>query len=85
MTRTLVVGLLAVAGLSAVQGTQTFTGTITDHLCAAGSHAQMRMGPTDAECVKACVIAHDAMYVLVDGKNIYTLSEMNRSSCSAQA
>jgi hypothetical protein len=76
MTRNLVVGLLAMTGLSAAQGTQTFTGTITDHLCAeAGSHAQMRMGPTDAECVRACVIGHDAMYVLLDGKNAYTLSD----------
>jgi hypothetical protein len=75
MIRTLTVGLLSVAGLSAAQGTQTFTGTITDHFCANGNHAQMRMGPTDAECVKACIIGHDAMYVLFDGKNAYTLSD----------
>jgi hypothetical protein len=75
MIRKLFVGLLAVVGLSAAQGTQTFNGVITDHFCANGSHAQMRMGPTDAECVRACIISHDAMYVLFDGKNAYTLSD----------
>ncbi len=75
MIRKLFVCLLAVTGLSAAQGTQTFNGVITDHLCANGSHAQMRMGPTDAECVRACIISHDAMYVLFDGKNAYVLSD----------
>jgi hypothetical protein len=76
MIRNLVAGLLALTGLSAAQGSQTFTGIINDHLCATGGgHAQMRMGPTDAECVTACVIAHDAMFVLVDGKTVYGLSD----------
>ena len=71
----LVVGLLAVAALSPAQRTQTFTGTITDDMCATAGHARMRMGPTDAECTVACVIAHDAKYVLLDGKDVYTLSD----------
>ena len=71
----LIVSLLAAAALSPAQGTQTFTGTITDDMCAGASHSQMRMGPTDADCTVACVIAHDAKYVLYDGKNIYTLSD----------
>ena len=75
ITRKLIVGLLAVAGLSAAQGTQTFTGTITDDLCAKAGHASMRMGPTDADCVKACIISHGAMYVLLDGKDVYILSD----------
>ena len=75
MIRNLVAGLLAVAGLSAAQGPQTFAGTITDHLCARAGHTQMRMGPTDADCVKACIVSHDAMYVLFDGKDVYTLSD----------
>jgi hypothetical protein len=33
------------------------------------------MGPTDAECVRACISAHGASYVLYDGKDIYTLSD----------
>jgi hypothetical protein len=75
MKRTLIVGLLSVAGLSAAQSTQTFSGTITDHLCAKSGHAQMRMGPTDADCVKACIVSHGASYVLQDGKDVYTLSD----------
>jgi hypothetical protein len=75
MTRNLIVGLLAFTGLSAAQSPQTFTGIITDDMCALAGHAQMRMGPTDADCVKACVAAHGATYVLLDGNNVYTLSD----------
>jgi hypothetical protein len=67
--------LLAVAVLAAAPATQTFTGTITDNMCARGGHSQMRMGPTDAECTVACVAAHGATYVLFDGKDVYTLSD----------
>jgi hypothetical protein len=71
----LISSLLAGAALSAAPGKQTFTGTITDNMCAQAGHAQMRMGPTDAECTTACISAHGATYVLHDGKNIYTLSD----------
>ena len=64
-----------VAALSAAQGKQTFTGTITDNMCAKAGHAQMRMGPTDAECTTACVSVHGATYVLYDGKEVYALSD----------
>jgi hypothetical protein len=67
--------LLAVAALSAAQAKQTFVGTITDDMCAKNGHAQMRMGPTDADCTVACVMAHDAKYVLYDGKEVYILSD----------
>ena len=60
--------------LSASQSAQTFTGTISDDMCA-GSHAAMQMGPTDAECTIACVIAHGAKYVLYNGKDVYILSD----------
>lgn len=66
--------LLAIAALSAAQGKQTFTGTISDAMCAKGDHSQMRMGSTDAECTNACVDAHGAVYVLYDGKTTYSLS-----------
>jgi hypothetical protein len=75
MTRNLIVGLLALTGLSAAQSPQTFTGIITDDMCALAGHAQMKMGPTDADCVKACIAAHGASYVLLDGKNLYVLSD----------
>ena len=71
----LISSLLAVAALSAAPGKQTFTGTITDNMCAKAGHSQMRMGPTDAECTIACISAHGATYVLYDGKNVYTLSD----------
>jgi hypothetical protein len=71
----LIVSALALATLSAAQGKQTFVGTITDNMCAKDGHARMRMGPTDAACTVACVKAHDASFVLHDGKNVYTLSD----------
>jgi hypothetical protein len=67
--------LLALFGLSAAQVKQTFTGTITDDVCARADHSQMRMGPTDAECATACIDAHGAFYVLFDGDSAYTLSD----------
>jgi hypothetical protein len=69
--------LLALATLSAAPATQTFTGTITDDMCALAGHASMRMGPTDADCVRACVTAHGALYVLLDGKTVYGLSDQD--------
>jgi hypothetical protein len=67
--------ILALAGLSAVQGKQTFTGVITDSVCSTADHSQMQMAPTAAECVTACISEHGATYVLYDGKNIYELSD----------
>jgi Protein of unknown function (DUF5818) len=71
----LMVSLLIIAALAAAQGKQTFTGAITDSMCADANHSQMRMGPTDAECTIACVMVHGALYVLYDGKQVYTLSD----------
>ena len=70
-----ILSLLAIAALAAAQGKQTFTGAITDSMCATADHSRMRMGPTDAECTIACVLAHGATYVLYDGKEVYTLSD----------
>lgn len=53
----------------------TFTGTIIDAECVRGGHASMRMGETDAECAKACVISHDSRYLLAEGANVYQLSD----------
>jgi hypothetical protein len=66
--------LLVNVASSAAPGTQTFTGTISDDMCAKADHSQMRMGSNDAECTTACVSAHGAAYVLYDGKNVYALS-----------
>jgi hypothetical protein len=71
----LFLNLLALALLSAAPGKQTFTGVISDSMCPDGDHSHMRMGPTDAECTKACIDEHGAMYVLYDGKESYVLSD----------
>lgn len=44
-------------------------------MCAEPGHASMRMGPTDAECTIACVDAHGTLFVLVAGRDVYTLSD----------
>ena len=71
----IVLSCLAVVALTAAQSKQTFTGIVTDSMCEKGDHSQMRMGPTDAECAKACNSDHGAAYVLYDGKDAYTLSD----------
>jgi hypothetical protein len=73
--RYLAVFLLALAALPAAQGTQTFTGVISDDMCAVRTHARMGMGPTDAACTRACVAEHGAGFVLQDGERIYALSD----------
>jgi hypothetical protein len=70
----LLCSLLAVAAISAAPASQTFTGVVTDDMCGK-DHANMRMGPTDAECTLACISAHGSTYVLYDGKTQYTLSD----------
>ena len=67
--------LIFILFMLVAQGKSKFTGVITDSMCATADHARMRMGPTDAECTIACVLAHDAKYVLYDGKKVYTLSD----------
>jgi hypothetical protein len=73
--KSLVVSLLALTALSAAPASQTFIGTITDDMCERADHSRMQMGPTDADCTRACVAAHGAAYVLFDGKNVYKLSD----------
>ncbi len=71
----LVLGLVATA-LSAVAADQhSFTGVITDSMCYRADHSHMQMGANDAECTIACVMIHDASYVLFDGRDAYTLSD----------
>lgn len=68
--------VLAVASLSAAPPPETFTGVITDDMCAnTAGHSTMRMGSTDAECARACVAAHGASYVLYTDANVYVLSD----------
>lgn len=74
--KTLLSAVLAVASLSPVQQRpQTFTGVVTDEMCAGVGHASMRMDPSDAECARLCVVSHGALWVLESGKDIYILSD----------
>jgi hypothetical protein len=75
--------LLAAASVSAAPATQTFTGVVSDEICAKNGHAKMQMGPTDAACTKACVLLHGASYVLQDGKTIYPLSDQKKPEAFA--
>jgi hypothetical protein len=71
----LLAGLATAAALAAGQQRRTFTGVIIDDQCAKEGHAWMRMGPSDADCTRACVATHGAAYVLLDGREIYLLSD----------
>ena len=71
----LLLSLLVIAALTAAPEKHTFTGVITDSMCARGDHSKMKMGPTDAECTIACILEHGATYVLYDGKHAYDLSD----------
>jgi hypothetical protein len=70
----LIAGVLAGAALAAPRK-QTFTGIVTDELCAKTGHAAMRMGPTDAECTIACVDVHGTSYVLLAATRVYALDD----------
>jgi hypothetical protein len=77
--KSLTLALLAAAALAAAADTQTFTGTVADDMCGAAGHSRMQMGPTDAECTRACISAHGAAYVLDDGKNVYALDDEKKA------
>ena len=63
----------------ATQSRQTFSGTITDEECPIADHSGMRMGSTDAACTIACVDDHSVPFILFDGKEIYRLSDQDKS------
>ena len=71
----LIYSLLILVAFAPAQSKRTFTGAITDSMCATADHSRMRMGPTDGECTIACVNAHGATFVLYDGKEVYMLSD----------
>jgi hypothetical protein len=75
MMKPFLLGLVATALFAAAADQHSFTGVITDSMCARGDHSHMQMGANDAECTIACVHIHDASYVLFDGKEAYTLSD----------
>ena len=70
MIRTIALGF---AALAMAYAADTFTGTITDDMCAK-DHATMKMG-SDAKCAAECVKTMNAKYALSDGTNLYILSD----------
>lgn len=75
----LLVALMALAVPGAAQDSRTFTGVIIDDMCAVGGHAAMRMGPTDADCARACAEEHGSPLVLLDADHVYTLSDQKQA------
>jgi hypothetical protein len=68
-------GMVTLAALSIAPPNHHFTGKITDSMCPQADHSKVRRGPTDAECIEACVHMYGASYVLYDGETTYALSD----------
>ena len=68
--------LFAAAALTLAADKQTFTGVITDDMCADANHKDMKMG-SDPKCVTECVKGMNGKYVLYDSskKVAYVLSD----------
>ena len=68
--------VFAAAAMAFAAGPQTFTGVITDNMCADGDHKDMKMG-SDPKCVTECVKGMNGKYVLYDSKakKSYLLSD----------
>jgi hypothetical protein len=76
MKKILLIAITAVAPLIAAD--QTFTGIITDSMCPAGDHSDMK-SKSDAQCVVECMKGMKGMkYALYDGKNTYILSDQQK-------
>ena len=74
MKKQIAISIAAAALMFAAPAKQTFTGIITDSMCAKADHKDMKMG-SDAKCVTECVKGMGAKYVLYDGKDTYVLSD----------
>jgi hypothetical protein len=66
--------IVTCAVVSFAEGSKTYVGVISDTMCA-GDHAAMKVTP-DAKCVKKCVRDGKTFkYALVDGSQVYKLSD----------
>ena len=74
MKKQIAMTILAAALMFAAAGKRTFTGTITDDMCAKADHKSMH-AESDAKCVLECVKGMNGHYVLYDGKETYKLSD----------
>jgi MinD-like ATPase involved in chromosome partitioning or flagellar assembly len=74
MKKTLLTLTIAAGSVFAADAPRTFTGVITDTMCAK-DHSHMGVTP-DAKCVRECVrMDKRYKYALYDGKNVYVLSD----------
>jgi hypothetical protein len=71
-----IAAVFAAAAMAFAAGSQTFTGIITDDMCANGDHKDMKAA-SDAKCVVDCVKGMNGKYVLYDtkAKKSYVLSD----------
>ena len=68
--------VFAAAAMAFAAGPHTFSGIITDNMCATGDHKDMKAA-SDAKCVLDCVKGMNGKYVLYDAKakKSYVLSD----------
>lgn len=83
VARALAPALLVLVTGGAPKAAQTFSGVVTDSECDSADHSGMRMGDTDAACVKACIESHGASYVLRAGNRTYALSDQRKPQAFA--
>ena len=74
MKKQIAIAIASAALVLAAPASQTFTGIITDDMCAKGDHSSMHMS-SNAKCVTECIKGMNGKYVLFDGKNSYALSD----------
>ena len=74
MTKQIAITLAAAALMWAAPASQTFTGIITDDMCAKADHKEMKMG-SDEKCVTECIKGMNGKYVLYDGKDTWALTD----------
>ncbi len=74
MKKQIAIVIASSALVFASPASQTFTGTITDDMCAKADHKDMKMG-ADEKCVTECIKGMGGKYVLYDGKDTYVLSD----------
>jgi hypothetical protein len=79
MKKQIAMTILSAAMMIAAPATQTFTGVITDDMCAKPDHKAMNLG-SDEKCVSQCVKGMNAKYALYDGKELFKLSDQKLPS-----
>jgi hypothetical protein len=71
--KTLILTLVFCVALAAQGAANTYTGVITDTMCAK-DHTHMGVAP-EAKCVRDCVKSGQYKYALLVGDNVYVLSD----------